>query len=173
MSNYPSTLPSPQLSGYQVVVDYGMSSVTFEHGNTRQRRGVKQERYFFTYSVVLTQYELWIWQSWANQYGYDYHYEYLETHYSGMTSSRAIPHYIRYISDITITPIDLERFVVTLQAEMDPNTRPLGVVEFTGNWYVGGTPAAPSNSNSIIAGTPASPSNSNTIIAGSPGFPAA
>lgn len=170
--SYPSGLPLPLVSGYGVNVDHGLSAVTFERGNTRQRRGVSRQRHVFSLSMILTIPHLWEWQSWANRYGYDWHLMDLQSSYSGAASTRLIPHTVRYISDISIQLIDHQRVQVSVQAEMDLDTLPIGIVVPSGDWYVGGTPASPSNSNNILAGTPAAPS-SNVIIAGSPGLPAA
>jgi hypothetical protein len=115
---------------------------------------------------------LWTWQAWANTYGYDWHYLNLISNYSGFTTDIAIPHYVRYTGDIQIQPLGANYFMVSFEAEMDLNTLPQGIVQVTGDWIIGGTPASPSNSNSIQAGTPASPST-DFIIAGSPGLSAA
>jgi len=171
VSQYPSGLPSPLVENYGVDVKYGVSAVTFERGNTRQRRSPSINRRVFSLSMILTTQQLWQWQSWANRYGYDWHYMDLATSYSGALGATAIPHYVRYISDISIQVLDFQHVRVSVQAEMDVNTLPIGIVVPTGDVIIGGTPASPSNSNSVQAGTPASPST-DFIIAGSPGLTA-
>lgn len=173
MTTYPETLPAPQIADYQVDVGFGLSSIQFERGNTRQRKLVRNERHVFTLSYVLDPSLLWQWQTWVNRYGYDWHYQNLTSSYSGFTSDITIPHYVRLISDISLTPIDARHVRVTVLAEMEVATLPVGAVVPSGDWIVAGTPASPSNSNSYQAGTPASPWSSNTVIAGSPGQPAA
>ena len=172
MASYPGYLPAPQVSGYATETIVGVSAVTFERGNTRQRRSIRRERIVFGLSMVLNTTDLWAWQSWANQYGYDWHTMPLVSHYSGLAGSTLIAHTIRYISDIVIEPVAFGYMRVSVQAEMDANTLPGGFVDFTGNWYLGGTPAVPSSSNRVLGGTPASPST-NFIVAGTPGNPAA
>jgi hypothetical protein len=167
---YPLDLPAPLVSGYQVDVRYGVTAVAFERGNSRQRKSVTTQRHVFNLSFVFSAIQLWQWQSWANRYGYDWHYMDLISSYSG--ASGAIPHLIRYTGDISFQTIDLEHVRVSIDAEMDLNTLPLGDIVPSGDWIIGGTPAAPSSSNSIQAGTPAAPS-SDFIVAGSPGTPAA
>ena len=54
---------------------------------------------------------------------------------------------------------------------MDLDTLPQGVVNYSGVWIVGGSPASPS-ANNYVGGSPASPST-DFIIAGSPENPAA
>jgi hypothetical protein len=168
---YPSTLPLPTIGDYQVAITTGVSAVRFENGGTRQRRSAKQERHVFALSLVLTMTELWQWQSWANEFGYDWHYLNLTSSYAGFTAGRTLPHYIRYTGDINITPLSGTQVRVSLQAEMDLNTLPPGIVDQTGDVYIAGTPASPSSSNTIRAGTPAAPS-ADVIIAGSPGLTA-
>ena len=72
---------------------------------------------------------------------------------------------------IAIEPVSAAHVRVSVEAEMDLNTLPLGIVDQTGNVYVAGTPASPSSANTIRAGTPASPST-DQIIAGTPGLTA-
>lgn len=165
--DYPSTLPCPQIDGYQIETDFNVSRVTFEHGNTRQRRYAEHEVHTFSLSLVLSIRQLWEWQSWANQYGYDWHWMQLESHYSAAGKNGLLPHYIRYISDISIAPVDADYVRVSFQAEMDLNTQPQGVVQVTRNWILAGVPLTPST-NWIVARTPDDPSTDH-IIAGSPG----
>ncbi len=167
---YPSGLPNALVQDYRVEVSHGVSAVAFERGNTRQRRSVNTKRHVFGLSMIFTMPQLWEWQSWANAYGYDWHYMDMISSYSG--ASGAIPHLVRYIGDISFQTVDLEHVRVSVQAEMDLNTLPLGDIVPSGDWIIAGTPAAPSNSNSIQAGTPAAPST-DFIIAGTPGVPAA
>lgn len=171
MTAYPAGLPVPLIADYQAVVSSGVSAVAFEHGNTRQRRSVRKERHVFTLSLVLSTSELWTWQSWANTYGYDWHYLNLTSNFSGLAGECAIPHYVRYTGDISIRHLGGDYVMVSFQAEMQVNSLPQGVIVPSGDIIVGGTPASPSNSNDVQAGTPASPS-ADFIIAGSPGFTA-
>lgn len=171
MTAYPAGLPVPLIADYQAGVSSGVSAVAFEHGNTRQRRGVKAERHAFTLSMVLSTSQLWTWQSWANTYGYDWHYLSLTSSFSGSTGEAAIPHYVRYTGDISVRHLGGDYVMVSFQAEMQINSLPQGAIVPTGDVIVGGTPASPSSSNSIQAGTPASLS-ADFIAAGSPGFTA-
>lgn len=173
MTDYPSTLPAPQIAEYGVSNLFGVSAVRFETGHARQRRGAKRDKLYFIMSFVFTTPQLWEWQSWANLYGYDWHLMDLESQWSGLalTTESTIQHRVRYTGDITITTLGAGYVRATVQAEMDTDTIPQGVITVTGNWYIAGSPGSPS-SDRVIAGTPSAPS-SNTIIAGSPGLPAA
>lgn len=173
MAEYPSTLPGPQIADYGVSNIFGLSAVRFENGGTRQRRGAKRDRIVFSLSFVFSTAELWVWQSWANAQGYDWHTMDLESAWSGLSSTgeTVIPHTVRYISDISTYPLGSGYHRVAVQAEMDVNTLPQGVVVQTGNWYVARTPSNPATDR-IIAGSPSAPST-DVIIAGSPDLPAA
>jgi len=173
MTDYPSTLPAPQVSDYALETAMPISSVTFERGNRRQRRGAKKDRQVFTLSFVFSTAQLTIWQLWANQYGYDWHSMDLESPYSGLTVEglTLIPHTVRYISDIALQLVAPDVFRASVTAEMDVGTVPQGLLVPSGNWYVGGTPASPAT-DTITAGTPALPAT-DFIVAGSPALPAA
>lgn len=171
MAAYPSNLPAPQVSEYSVSTIRGVSAVTFEHGNKRQRRAAKRERQYFTLTFVFSMAELWTWQSWADDFGYDWHTMNLESPWSGLVvaSSTLITHTVRYISDVQIEPIGSGYVRVSVQAEMDVNTVPQGAVVYTGNWYVARTPSNPAPTWIISLGA----SSPDTIIAGTPSLPAA
>lgn len=173
MTDYPSTLPAPQIAEYAIETAMPISAVTFERGNKRQRRGAKRDRQVFTLSFIFSTAQLTVWQLWANQYGYNWHSMDLESAYSGLSldESILIPHTVRYISDIALQLVAPDVFRVSVTAEMDVSTIPEGALPSSGNWYVAGTPASPAT-NTITAGTPASPA-ADSIIAGSPALPAA
>lgn len=173
MTDYPSTLPAPQAAEYSAQALMGLSAVTFEAGNRRQRRGARRERHVFNLTFIFSTAQLWTWQSWANIYGYDWHLMDLESPYSGLsaTGDRLIPHYIRYTSDIGIEALGNGYHRATVTAELDLDRAPTGNIVPTGNWFVAGAPATPAV-NTITAGTPSTPAV-NTITSGTPAVPAA
>jgi hypothetical protein len=169
--DYPNNLPCPQIDGYSYDIDYGVTQVAFENGRARQRKMAATPKYIFNLSLVLSMRQVWEWQSWANLYGYDWHYMNLMSDQAGLREQTMIAHFIRYISDISFEPVDIGYMRATFQAEMDSNTLPKGIVERTGDWLLGGSVASPS-ADLIVAGSPSSPSY-EVIAAGSPGQPAA
>lgn len=173
MANYPDGLPLPLVADYSVATVMGVSAVEFEGGNNRQRRTSARQRHTFSLSFVFTTGQLWEWQSWANQSGYDWHQMLLESSYSGFSSlgDRLVLHYIRYTSDIGIETLGNGYLRVMVSAELDLDRPPSGSISESGNWYVAGTPASPAT-NTITAGSPSSPAT-NTITAGTPAIPAA
>ncbi len=116
---FPVGLPCPMIEGYGLEINNGLSAVVFEHGNTRQRRNVTEDRTVVTLSFTLSTAQLWQWQSWANKSGYAWHYMNLYTQYSGYLNRTMVRHTLRYLGDISITPQEADYFVVTLQAELD------------------------------------------------------
>lgn len=173
MAQYPIGLPLPIIANYSISANTGLTSVRFENGMARQRRNAKRDRYTFTMSFVFTSAQLWTWQSWANQSGYDWHSMFMESPYSGLSliGQNLIPHSIRYISDITLDVVSQGYMRASVIAEMDVTTLPQGIVTFTGNWIRGGIPAA-TYVNYYRAGIPATPST-DAVTAGSPALPAA
>lgn len=173
MTDYPTTLPLPQIADYSSQTAMGLSAVTFEAGNRRQRRMSRRQRHTFTLSFVFTTGQLWTWQSWANSNGYDWHLMNLESAYSGFSVSgdRLIPHYVRYISDIGVEALGNDYHRVTVSAALDLDRPPSGNIVPSGNRFVAGTPASPAT-DTITAGTPSAPA-ANTITAGTPAIPAA
>jgi hypothetical protein len=173
MTDYPTTLPAPQVADYSVQANIGLSAVTFENGNRRMRRMVREERHTFNLTFVFSTTQLWTWQSWANQFGFDWHLMNLESAFSGLSvsGSRLIPHYVRYTSDISIEALGNNYHRVAVAAELDLDRAPSVNITPTGIWYVAGTPAAPAT-NTITAGSPSAPA-ANTITAGTPAVPAA
>lgn len=170
--SYPSGLPLARVDSYSSDVATGVSAVTFERGNNRQRRGSRREKHVFGLSFTLTTAQLWVWQSWANRYGYQWHLMPLVSPYSVMLAGMSVvDHTIRYTSNISWESVSNGVVRAYVSAEMDVSTLPSGTIEPSGNWYVGGTPAAPAT-NRIIAGTPAAPAT-DVIIAGTPRVPAA
>lgn len=173
MSDYPSYLPCPQTSDYKGTIDFGLSSVTFNHGNKRRRRmaSSRLERYDLTF--VYTTQQLWYFQSWANQFGFDWHWMPIVSHFSGLVDPASVlPHRVRIISDLNIAAIGPDHFKVKLQIELDTATRPHGTIVPSGRWIVAKTPSGPSTPDWVIAKTPPDPST-DIVIAGSPALPAA
>jgi hypothetical protein len=165
--DYPKSLPCPQIDDYSYEVDYGAAQVIFENGRGRQRRMAASGKYVFNLSLVLSMSQVWQWQSWANQYGYEWHYMPLMSDFAGVKEQTLVPHFVRYISDISFEPVDIGYMRASFQAELDSNTLPKGIVEQTGDIIIAGKPASPS-ADIIIAGKPASPS-ADIIVAGVPG----
>lgn len=171
--DYPTLLPCPMVSDYKGVVDFSLSSVKFNRGNTRRRVMAfnRLESYDLTFAYNTQQ--LWTFQTWANQFGYDWHYMPIVTHYSGFVNpAKTLLHRVRIIGDLVITALGHDVFRVRVPIEVDTNTRPFGIVVPSGDWIIADTPDSPSTPDWIIAKTPASPAT-DTISAGTPVLPAA
>ena len=168
--SYPSTLPCPQVSDYRGTVDYLIGSVKFNRGNTRRRykSNVRIEQYDISFVYTLEQ--LGLFQSWANKYGYDWHWLRMVTHYSGLVAGdKPIPHRVRITSDLAITALSEKYFRVRLSIELDPTSVPDNVIIPSGRWIIAQTPASPSP-DWVISGWPPA---TDTTSAGTPINPAA
>lgn len=173
MTDYPSTLPCPLTADYKGAIDFGLSSVKFNRGNTRRRRLAARRLETYDLTFAFTTKQLWEFQSWANQFGYDWHEMPIVTHFSGFVAHEGpLPHRVRLTSDISATAMNDGVFKVKVSIELDALSRPLDVVVPTFRWIIANTPGAPSTPDWIIAKTPPSPST-DMIAAGTPHTPAA
>lgn len=169
--DYPSTLPSATVAGATVTLSYGLTATSFENGRSRQRRKTKREIRSLSLSYVFTGPQLWEWQSWANENGYDWHYEYAVTDYSGIRPSTSMRHYLRYTGDIAIEAAGVNLYRVYVPAEMGIASLPEDLFTPTGNVIFGGRPGSPSTPDVISAET-ASGIATDQIKAGYPSFTA-
>lgn len=173
MTDYPSILPCPMASDYKGLVDFGLLAVKFNRGNTRRRRMASSRLETYDLSFAYTLQQLWTFQTWANQFGYDWHYMPIITHYSGFVDpANVLPTRVRISGDISITTLNADMFRVRFPIEVDTTTRPFGITVPSGDWIIAKSPDAPSSPNWIVAGTPPAPST-DTITAGTPVLPAA
>jgi len=171
---YPETFRCAQITPYQIAVDMGLLRTAMDGGAYRQRRVYRTMPHQFRLEFIMTVVELGAWQEWVNVNAYDFFtIQKLESMYAGKIGEISSPHSIRFISNLDIDNPVYGWVRVKVQAELDPlqaaNSGPLVPSD---HWIIGGTPAAPSNANTIIAGSPGAPS-SIRISAGSPAQPAA
>jgi len=173
MTDYPSLLPCPTVSEYKGAVDFRLTTVKFNRGNTRRRRQAANRLETYDLVFAYTAHQLWMFQAWANQFGYDWHYMPIVTHYSGFVDQAGtLLHRVRITSDVTITALSADMFRVRISVEVDTASRPFGITVPSGDWIIAKTPAAPATPDWIIAQTPPAPST-DTISAGTPVSPAA
>jgi hypothetical protein len=163
MATYPYGLPLAQISDFSGQSSTGRTSVVFERGNRRQRKISRKARQTFGLSFILTTVQLDNWQSWANSSGYDWQFLNLASPYSSGTIT---PHYIRFISAISLEMIGAGLIRASVQAELHVDSVHTYVITPSANWTIAYTPLNPAP-NWIKAGTPASPSV-NTLTAGPP-----
>ena len=173
MTDYPKSLPCPTISEYKGVVDLGLLAVKFNRGNTRRRRMAANRLETYDLTFAYNSQQLWLFQTWANMFGYDWHYMPIITHYSGFIDPvHLLLHRVRITSDITITALGADMFRVRVSVELDTASRPFGITVPSGNWIIARTPVSPSAPDWVVAQTPSAPST-DTISAGTPVLPAA
>jgi len=170
---YPAAFACAQVLPYHIDVNMGVIRTPMESGHARQRRMFRTMPHLFTLEFVMKAVELGRWQSWVNEFAYDYFSLDLESMYSGLLGQITIPHDVRFTSNLTIDNVTYEWVRVRVQAELSPAfAASLGPKLPTHNWVIAGHPAPPPPTDWIIAGEPPTPSL-DTYYAGSPQYPAA
>lgn len=153
---YPDEFPKPQMDGYSIGVDMGVLRTEFDTGRNRQRRNYKTMPHTFGFSFAVAIADLYAWLNWVNANAYEWFQLDAASFLTGAYGGNCSPHMVRFISDISMTPISQKFMQVTVAAEMvdplsDVPTSQVGV------WIIGGTPDLPSI-DWFIAGEPDMPS---------------
>lgn len=117
VGDYPSAYPCPQISGYGLTVDRGFRRVTFDNGQSRQRRMYDEGPTVASLAFVLSVSDLYDWQTWVNEFGYDWFTMNLVSKWSA-TGEPSL-HRIRVISDLAIEALAQQFVKVSLTAEFD------------------------------------------------------
>ena len=123
---YPTQYPNPQISGYAMSVDMGLSRVNFESGIARQRRRYTNMPHALQLSFVMTLDTLQSWQDWVNDNCYlDFVTIPAPTYLSPTLCAYTT---MRFTSGLSIQPLAGEEnyFVVTVTAEMIPAADAVG-----------------------------------------------
>jgi len=169
---YPAQFQAAQVMPYQVAVDMGVLRTPMDSGYARQRRLYRTMPHNFALEFVMPALELGSWQSWVNQFAYDYfEMPLLESMWSGAAGAVASVHSIRFISDLSIENVVYGTVRVKVAAELDPNQAALsGPVVPTFQWIAGGTAADPASPDLVEPGAPPA---ADSVIAGTPRSPAA
>jgi hypothetical protein len=169
MPDYPKSWPAPTIEGYGIEIDAGLIRTPMESGASRQRRRYKTIPTTFTLSFVVERKDLKAWVGWANTSAYSWFNMDLTSHKISGTAC-AVPHSVRFTSNLEMAPITEKYFRINVTAEMAPD--PAASVPVKNDWIVGGTPGAPSTPDWYIAGTPAAPSV-DVVVSGTPAAPTA
>lgn len=179
MTDYPSIFPEPMIDGYTISVDMGVVRTNMETGRSKQRRRYRDMPSIFTLEFAITLAQLGSWQTWVNAYAYQYFtMDMVSYTTSNKVGANCSPHTVRFISDLSLTPINANAFRVSVMAEVAPiesfTTPP---VILTDKWIIAGDPANPSALDVtvdqwIVAGIP-SATYTDWVVAGSPSGPAA
>jgi len=123
---YPTQYPNPQISGYAMSVDMGLSRVNFESGIARQRRRYTNMPHALQLSFVMNLDTLQSWQDWVNDNCYlDFVTIPAPTYLSPTLCAYTT---MRFTSGLSIQPLAGEEnyFVVTVTAEMIPAADAVG-----------------------------------------------
>ena len=169
---YPAKYPRPLIEGYQITTDMGVRRTEMNSGFAKQRRLYRTMPLYFNFTFTVKISDLHDWQIWVDDNAYDWFEMDATSHLSGYEGDNCSPHVIRFMSDLTITPIDHNFVNVNVKAEMSHEFKYEIPVPKTNDWIVARTPGNPATPDLYFAGTPVAPSV-NDIQAGTPPFPAA
>lgn len=168
---YPSTFAVADRAPYSMSVDMGLVRSEFAAGNSRQRRGYSVMPHMINLTFHMTVEELFLWQTWVNQFAYSFFHCPVSTMYAGQPPDPVNLRYeiLRFASDLAISMDGWDWVAVTVVAELSNDAQttapPIGLA----GWIVGGRPNSPSP-DWVIAGTPDAPSP-DWVLAGTPAFP--
>jgi hypothetical protein len=165
---YPDAFPKPTVQGYGIEVDMGLIRTEFDTGNHRQRRTYKTMPHQFALNFAMSVTQLYAWQNWVNQNAYTWFSLDMMSFLTGNVPGHCSQHLVRFISNLSITPMTQTHVQVSVAAEM---TDPLGNVIITsdGDWIIGGDPESPS-ADWVIGGEPDAASQDFTNP-GTPQYP--
>lgn len=169
---YPTVFPIPDRQPYSYSVDMGLVRSEFAAGNSRQRRQYNTMPHMLALAFHLRVEELFLWQTWVNQFAYTWIHCPVSTMYAGQPPDPVNLRYetLRFASDIAVAMDGFDWLAITVAAELSNDAHssapPIGL----GGWIIGGKPATPSPIWTL-AGTPAAPSP-DWIEAGTPADPA-
>lgn len=169
---YPADFVVPDRQPYAYQVDMGVVRSEMAAGNARQRRAYRIMPHYLALSFHMRIEELYLWQNWINQFGYDYFLCPVSVMYAGGPPAPANMRreVLRFTSDLQIT-MDGWNFVgVTVAAELSNDAQTANPPIGLGGWIVGGTPADPNSLQWYVGGTPAAPSPA-WATGGTPGAP--
>lgn len=169
---YSSNLPCPRIDGYALSVDSGLVRTSFDSGHTRQRRRFSNQPTTINLEFSMSVTDLYDWQKWANEWGYEWFTMALKTKWSAVFDGDAVMHRIKFVSNLAVRALSPDWVSVSVTAIVDVNYVPSpGLPVFTGDWVIAGEPPAPS-ADWVIAGEAPGPNEPDEVIAGNPSNPA-
>ena len=169
---YPAIFPVPDRQPYAYSVDMGLVRSEFAAGNTRQRRAYSIMPHMLSLAFHMRVEELFLWQSWVNQFAFTWIHCPVSTMYAGQPPDPANMRYeiLRFASDLAVAMDGFDWIAVTVTAELSNDAHATAPPIGLGGWIVAGLPTTPA-ADWEVAGTPAAPAP-DWILAGTPDNPA-
>lgn len=117
---YPVNFPAPRIAPYAWEVDMGVLRTPMDGGLARQRRlyDVMPHAYALQFALPITL--LFDWQSWVNQYAYDYFELPLISWLSSQAATKTSVHIARFTSNLKIEFNPNDAVLVSVSAELSP-----------------------------------------------------
>ena len=116
--SYPKSFPDPLVNGYEISVNMGVIRSNMNTGTIQQRRKQKTMPTIFTLEFAVPLEILGSWQTWVNEFAYNYFTINIVSHLTGDTDSSCSPHVIRFITNLSLSPITSNVYSVTVSAEL-------------------------------------------------------
>jgi hypothetical protein len=108
-------LPCPSISAFSYSANMGVLRTSIATGHARQRRLFKDQPRTYELNWLLTTSQLNQWETFAQQYGYDWHFLPMVT--GQVPDWHPAEHPIRYISNFEVNLAQRDLWEVTVQAE--------------------------------------------------------
>jgi len=132
---YPDSFPTPTVAGYGIDVDMGLTRTEMEKGIAKQRRRYTNMPHKYTCNFVMDYSVLVSWQSWINEFGYDWFDIELSSMYSSLQDPNCLLHSARVISNLSITPLSARAWKVS--AILETVQVPADAPTVIGSWISG------------------------------------
>lgn len=120
MAFYPVSFPLPKIESYSATVSAGLIRADMPmHQAQRRVFNTMPHRFSLTFTISVSQWSAWY--DWAITSGYRWFDLELPTMYAGQAGTALSPVLVRFVSDLSATPVSLTDVEVTVAAESAPS----------------------------------------------------
>lgn len=120
MTDYPITLPAPQIAGFRTTIDSGLIRTQMPM-HQAQRRVFSSMPHRFEMTFVMTLVEWGEWQAWVKANGFTWFNMDLPTFYCGENGDTVLPTLIRFTSPASASAAGVGVVQVSIAAETAPS----------------------------------------------------
>lgn len=120
MTIYPATFPLPKIEGFSATVASGLIKTDMPTQQA-QRRVFKTMPHRFSLTFIMSVNTWASWHNWVTTNGYRWFTMTLPTMYAGLAAADLSPVLIRFVSDVSVTPVSLTSVQITVAAESAPS----------------------------------------------------
>lgn len=120
MTIYPATFPLPKIEGFSATVASGLIKTDMPTQQA-QRRVFKTMPHRFSLTFIMSVNTWASWHNWVVTNGYRWFDLELPTMYAGENGTDLSAVLVRFVSDVSVTPISLTDVQITVAAESAPS----------------------------------------------------